>query len=89
VSVSLCMDYFTTRAYSYTGNDPNLRNLRATAPLVWKIIEDSKADGLNVLIYGESHHLDLVKNILGLDLVNLSVVLEDLNCFILGPSNYR
>lgn len=45
VSVSLCMDYFSTRAYSYTGNDPQSRNLRATAPLVWKIIEDSRADG--------------------------------------------
>lgn len=45
VSVSLCMDYFSTRAYSYTGNDPESRNLRATAPLVWKIIEDSRADG--------------------------------------------
>jgi lipid II:glycine glycyltransferase (peptidoglycan interpeptide bridge formation enzyme) len=49
VSVSLCMDYLTSRAYSYTGNDPSSRNLRATAPLVWKIIEDSKAEGLESL----------------------------------------
>ncbi len=43
------MDYLKARAYSYTGNDPNSRNLRATAPLVWKIIEDSKAEGLETL----------------------------------------
>ncbi len=45
VSATLCMDYLQTRAYSYTGNDPNARNLRATAPLVWKMITDSKAEG--------------------------------------------
>ncbi|HUY53015.1 MAG TPA: peptidoglycan bridge formation glycyltransferase FemA/FemB family protein [Candidatus Dormibacteraeota bacterium] len=45
VSATLCMDYLQTRAYSYTGNDPDARNLRATAPLVWKMIIDSKAEG--------------------------------------------
>jgi lipid II:glycine glycyltransferase (peptidoglycan interpeptide bridge formation enzyme) len=47
VSASLCMDYQKTRAYSYTGNDPNSRNLRATAPLVWKIILDSRTEGFD------------------------------------------
>jgi lipid II:glycine glycyltransferase (peptidoglycan interpeptide bridge formation enzyme) len=49
VSASLCMDYQKTRAYSYTGNDPNSRNLRATAPLVWKIILDSRTEGFDFL----------------------------------------
>ncbi len=49
ISASLCMDYQTTRAYSYTGNDPEARNLRATAPLVWKIILDSKNEGFERL----------------------------------------
>ncbi|HUC95795.1 MAG TPA: peptidoglycan bridge formation glycyltransferase FemA/FemB family protein [Candidatus Saccharimonadia bacterium] len=44
-SATLCMDYQRTRAYAYTGNDPGLRQLRATAPLVWKIILDSKQAG--------------------------------------------
>lgn len=45
VSATLCMDYLQTRAYSYTGNDPGTRNLRATAPLIWQIILDSKQAG--------------------------------------------
>jgi lipid II:glycine glycyltransferase (peptidoglycan interpeptide bridge formation enzyme) len=48
VSATLCMDYQKTRAYSFTGNDPNSRNLRATAPLVWKIILDSRSEGFDL-----------------------------------------
>ena len=55
VSASLCMDYQKSRAYSYTGNDPNKRNLRATAPLVWKIILDSRSEGFDSLdLWGEA-----------------------------------
>jgi lipid II:glycine glycyltransferase (peptidoglycan interpeptide bridge formation enzyme) len=47
VSVTFCMDYLRSRAYMYTGNDPEYRKLRATGPLVWKIITDSKAEGFS------------------------------------------
>lgn len=47
VSATICMDYMNTRAYSYTGNDPQARNLKATAPLVWKMILDSRDEGLD------------------------------------------
>lgn len=45
ISSTIALDYLTTRTYAFTGNDPAMRKLRASAPLVWKIITDSKADG--------------------------------------------
>ena len=46
VSVSIGLDYNGTRGYAHNGNDPQVRNLRATAPLVWAMILDAKAYGL-------------------------------------------
>ena len=57
VSASLCMDYQKTRAYSYTGNDPESRSLRATAPLVWKIILESRTEGFDFFdLWGIAPH---------------------------------
>jgi lipid II:glycine glycyltransferase (peptidoglycan interpeptide bridge formation enzyme) len=46
VSVSITLDYEGTRGYAHTGNDPEARKLRATAPLVWAMMLDAKASGL-------------------------------------------
>lgn len=45
-SCSIVLDYEGTRGYAHTGNDPQLRKLRATAPLVWFMMLDAKAAGL-------------------------------------------
>jgi lipid II:glycine glycyltransferase (peptidoglycan interpeptide bridge formation enzyme) len=46
VSVSIALDYEGTRGYAHTGNDPEARKLRATAPLVWAMMLDAKEHGL-------------------------------------------
>jgi lipid II:glycine glycyltransferase (peptidoglycan interpeptide bridge formation enzyme) len=46
VSVSIALDYQGTRGYAHTGNDPEARKLRATAPLVWMMMLDAKTDGM-------------------------------------------
>ena len=46
VSVSIALDYEGTRGYAHTGNDPEARKLRATAPLVWSMMLDAKQQGL-------------------------------------------
>jgi lipid II:glycine glycyltransferase (peptidoglycan interpeptide bridge formation enzyme) len=46
VSVSIVLDYNGTRGYAHTGNDPQARKLRATAPLVWAMMLDAKAEQL-------------------------------------------
>jgi len=46
VSVSIALDYEGTRGYAHTGNDPESRKLRATAPLVWAMMLDAKEQGM-------------------------------------------
>ena len=46
VSVSIALDYEGTRGYAHTGNDPEARKLRATAPLVWAMMLDAKQQGM-------------------------------------------